>query len=178
MKIIGVDPGTIITGFGIVEYNNKEVKFIDAGIIKTPAVKALAPRIEKIYDELDRLIKLHKPDEFAIETAFYGKNIQSTMKIGYARGVAMLAAVHNKINIAEYSPREIKKSVVGKGAASKEQVQFMINKLMQISKLKMKFDESDALAVAVCHAFKSSSASHKSGSWEKFVKANPDKVIT
>jgi crossover junction endodeoxyribonuclease RuvC len=177
MKIIGVDPGTIITGYGIVEYNKKEIIFIDAGIIKTPAVKALAPRIEKIYDELDRLIKTYAPDEFAIETAFYGKNIQSTMKIGYARGVAMLAAVHNKINIAEYSPREIKKSVVGKGAASKEQVQFMMNKLMQISKLKMKFDESDALAVAVCHAFKSSSASHSNGSWEKFVKANPDKII-
>jgi len=89
----------------------------------------------------------------------------------------MLAAVHNKINIAEYSPREIKKSVVGKGSASKEQVQFMIDKLMQIKNTKMKFDESDALAVAVCHAFKSSSASHKSGTWDKFVKANPDKVI-
>jgi crossover junction endodeoxyribonuclease RuvC len=115
MKIIGVDPGTILTGFGIIEYNNKEVKFIDAGIIKTPSVKELAPRIEKIYDELTPPnIKLHDPDEFAIETAFYGKNIQSTMKIGYARGVAMLAAVHNKINIAEYSPREIKNQLLVK----------------------------------------------------------------
>jgi crossover junction endodeoxyribonuclease RuvC len=177
MRIIGVDPGTIFTGFGIVDYDKIDLKYVAAGVIKMPAVKEIAPRLEKIYNELDKLIKQHRPDEFALETAFYGKNIQSTLKIGYARGVSMLAAIHNGVPIKEYSPREIKKAVVGKGASSKEQVQYMIKKLLALNKTKMKFDESDALAVAICHAFKINSKSMKSRSWKEFITKNPDRVI-
>lgn len=177
MIILGIDPGTIVTGFGIIKYEGNEVIPVTAGIIKLPAVKEISPRLKIIYDEINRLIKVYKPDEFAIETAFYGKNVQSAMKIGYARGVSLLAAVNNKLPTKEYSPREVKKSVVGNGAASKEQVQFMIKKLLSIKKAKMKFDESDALAVAICHAFKRNSASYKSRSWKDFIEANPDKVI-
>ncbi|OGU55665.1 MAG: crossover junction endodeoxyribonuclease RuvC [Ignavibacteria bacterium RBG_13_36_8] len=177
MIILGVDPGTITTGYGIIQYERDGFLHIASGIILTPAVKELAPRLEVIYDELDKLIKKYKPEEFSIETAFYGKNVQSAMKIGYARGVSLLVAVHNNLPCKEYSPREIKKSVVGNGAASKEQVQFMIKKLIGMQKKKMKFDESDALAVAVCHAFRSRYISHKSGSWKKFIDANPDRVI-
>jgi len=177
MTIIGVDPGTIITGFGIIKYENNSVAYIHSGVIKTPKTKDIPPRLETIYDELDRLIKLYKPDEFSIETAFYAKNIQSVMKIGYARGVSLLAAVHNKLEISEYSPREIKKAIVGNGGASKEQVQFMIKKLMNINQTMLKFDESDALAIAVCRAFRSNSFSNKKGSWKNFVESNPDKII-
>ena len=177
MIIIGVDPGTIITGIGIIKFENNSLSYIHSGVIKTPATKEIPPRLEMIYNELDKLIKIYKPDEFSIETAFYARNIQSVMKIGYARGVSLLAAIHNKLKISEYSPREIKKSVVGNGGASKEQVQFMTQKLMNINQTILKFDESDALAIAVCHAFKSNSPAKSGGSWKKFVEANPDKII-
>ncbi len=177
MTILGIDPGTICTGFGIIRYENNQLARILSGVIKPPAVKGLAPRLEKIYDGIYELIKIYSPDEFSIETAFYDKNVQSAMKIGYARGVSLLAAVHNKLPIGEYSPREIKKSVVGSGSASKEQVQYMIKKLMSINVSKMKFDESDGLAVAVCHAFKKDAPSGTAGSWKKFIEENPDRII-
>lgn len=188
MIIFGVDPGTICTGFGIVKHKNNELINIHSGIIQPPSNIEIPFRLEFIYNELDRLIKKYKPDEFSIETAFYGKNIQSALKIGYVRGISLLVAVHNGLPTGEYSPREIKKSVVGNGAASKEQVQFMIKKLLYFKKDKMKFDESDALAVAICHCFKVNSHTKKSGSlpskgrarrtgWKAFVEANPDKII-
>ena len=177
MIIIGVDPGTIITGIGIIKFEHNSLSYIHSGVIKTPATKEIPPRLEMIYNELDKLIKTYKPDEFSIETAFYAKNIQSVMKIGYARGVSLLVAIHNKLKISEYSPREIKKSVVGNGGASKEQVQFMTQKLMNINQTILKFDESDALAIAVCHAFKSKSPAKSGESWKKFVESNPDKII-
>lgn len=177
MTILGVDPGTVCTGYGIVKFDGDALTLISSGIINIPSTKEMAPRLKIIYDELDKLIKLHKPDEFAIETAFYGRNVQSAMKIGYARGVSLLAAVQNDIPAKEYSPREIKKSVVGKGAATKEQVQFMIFKLLSMEKKKIKYDQSDALAAAVCHAFKKNSSAHKSGNWKNFIKANPNRIV-
>ena len=177
MITIGIDPGTIITGFGIVKYENNVLSYIHSGVIKTPKTKEIPPRLEVIYSELDKLIKFYKPSQFAIETTFYSKNVQSVLKIGYVRGISLLLAQQYKLEISEYSPREIKKSVVGNGAASKEQVQFMIKKLMSFKKEISTLDESDALAIAICHAFKKDSLSHKSGSWKKFVEANPDKII-
>jgi len=177
MIILGVDPGTIFTGYGIIKYAKNEINLITQGVIK-PSLKLSIPyRLEVIYNELNKLIKIYKPDEFAIETAFYGKNVQSAMKIGYARGVSLLAAIHNKVPAIEYSPREIKKSVVGNGAASKKQVQYMIHTLLNISASKMSFDESDALAVAVCHSFKSSMPLSKGKSWKQFIELNPDRII-
>lgn len=177
MIIIGVDPGTIITGFGIIKYDKKELTYIHSGIIKTPSIKEIPPRLEAIYSELYKLIKFYEPTQFAIETTFYSKNVQSVLKIGYVRGISLLLAQQNKLEIGEYSPREIKKSVVGNGAASKEQVQFMIKKLLSYKNDISTLDESDALAIAICHAFKKDSLSHKSGSWKKFAEANPDKII-
>jgi len=177
MIIIGVDPGTIITGFGIIKYENNKLSYINSGIIKTPTTKEIPPRLEAIYDELERLISIYNPTQFAIETVFYNNNVQSILKIGYVRGILLLVAQKHKLEITEYSPREIKKSVVGNGAASKEQVQFMVKKLLALQNDFPKFDESDALAIATCHAFKKDSLSHKSGSWKKFVEANPDKVL-
>lgn len=177
MRILGVDPGTIITGYSVIEYDKNEFIRIASGVIKTPTTKEQAPRLKFIYSELDKIIKQYKPDEFALETAFYGKNVQSTLKIGYARGVSMLAAVNNNLPVKEYSPREIKKSVVGSGGASKEQVQFMVKKLVAVRSVKMKFDESDAIAVSICHAFKTNTFSKKTRNWKEFIKENPGRVI-
>lgn len=177
MVILGVDPGTIFTGFGIISQNNNHFTHVNHGVIRLPSSKSLALKLEIIYDELDKIIKIYKPDEFSIETAFYGKNVQSAMKIGYARGVSILAAVHNKIPASEYSPREIKKSVVGTGAASKEQVSYMIKSILDIKNIKMRFDESDALAVALCHAFRMRTPLKKSNDWKSFIKAFPERVI-
>jgi crossover junction endodeoxyribonuclease RuvC len=177
MIILGIDPGTIITGYGIIRQNFSTCRRITSGSIKLPAKFNLPQKLETIYNELDRLIKIYKPNEFAIETAFYGKNAQSAMKIGYARGVSLLAAAHNKILTAEYSPREIKKSVVGKGAASKQQVNYMVKTLLDISKQKMKYDETDALAVALCHAYRMTARKKSNKDWKSFVEANPERVI-
>ena len=177
MRILGIDPGTLQTGFGIIDFQNNELFQISSGIIKPSLSKKLSLRLEIIYDELDKLIKLYEPEHAAIETAFYGKNVQSAMKIGYAKGILMLAAVRNNLPVGEYSPREIKKAVVGNGAASKEQVQFMIKKLLAIKTGKMKFDESDALAAAVCHAFRLNLKAEKGGTWKSFVETNPQRII-
>ena len=177
MIIIGVDPGTNFTGYGLIEHEKNTFTKIHHGFIKLPPVKSLPQKLEIIYDELDRVIKSFKPDEFSIETAFYGKNVQSAMKIGYARGVSLLVAIHNNLPSSEYSPREIKKSVVGNGAASKEQVFFMISTLLNLKNVKMRFDESDALAVALCHAFRLKTPLRKGKSWNDFIEAFPDRII-
>ena len=177
MIILGVDPGTICTGYGIVEYNRNEFTHLNSGIINLSSKLSVARRLDEIYGKLNNLIKVYKPSELSIETAFYGKNVQSAMKIGYARGVSLLAAIHNNINIGEYSPREIKKAVVGNGNASKEQVQYMVFKILALRKRRMVLDESDALAVSICHAFKLNNSVFKVGDWKSFIKANPDKVI-
>lgn len=176
MRIIGIDPGTLFTGYGVIDFKNNEIKHIVSGVIKIQAFKEQAKRLEVIYSEINSIIKKYKPQEFALETAFYGKNVQSTLKIGYARGVSMLVAIHNKLPMKEYSPREVKKAVVGNGAASKDQVQFMIKKLLCLNNSKIKFDETDALAVAVCHAFKITSPTKRSKTWKEFVEDNPEKI--
>jgi len=178
MRILGIDPGTLITGYGIVDFENNEIKHVASGIIKINAYKEQAKRLQVIYAEINSLIKKFRPNEFALETAFYGKNVQSTLKIGYARGASMLVAIHNDLPIKEYSPREIKKAVVGNGAASKNQVQFMMKKLLCLKNNKIKFDETDALAVAVCHAFKVTSPTKRSRSWKEFVEDNPSRIIS
>ncbi len=177
MKILGIDPGTLVTGFGIIQYEKNKLTYITSGIIKPPMRTPMGERLKIIYDDIFSLIKTFEPDEFAIETAFYGKNIQSTMKIGYARGISILAAVQNNINTAEYSPRTVKQSVVGKGAASKQQVQFMITRLLALGNEEKLFDETDALAVAVCHAFKSTEVKSSGKNWKTFVENNPDLIV-
>ena len=177
MIIFGVDPGTILTGFGIIRSENKNLSLLKSGVIKTNPKQDLSSKLKQIYDELNKEVNIHKPDVFCIETAFYGKNVQSAMKIGYVRGVAMLVASMNNIICVEYSPREIKKAVVGKGAASKQQVQYMIRNLLNLKKDKIKFDESDALAVSVCHSIKINSFSSVKNDWKSFVEDNPDRIL-
>ena len=151
MIILGVDPGTLITGYGIIRKNGASLSVLDVGVIRIPPTDSMPLRLRRIYSELSRLIEKFHPDEFAIETAFYSKNAQSALKIGQARGVSMLAGVNFEVPVSEYSPREIKKSVVGNGAASKEQVQFMVARLLELAEVPQPADAADALAIAICH---------------------------
>ncbi len=177
MIIIGIDPGTIVTGVGIIQYSGNSLKRLYSGVINLSSFKPIPKRLEIIYKELTTLIRKYKPDELAIETAFYGKNVQSAMKIGYARGVSILVGIHCGLNISEYSPREVKKSVVGKGSASKQQVSYMINSLLSLKNEKLKADESDALAIAVCHSFRMKNFKSKKNNWKSFIEAFPERVI-
>jgi crossover junction endodeoxyribonuclease RuvC len=177
MIIFGVDPGTIITGFGIINSQKNQIALLKSGIIKTNPKEDLSSKLKQIYSELNLSVLNYKPDVFCIETAFYGKNVQSAMKIGYVRGVAMLVASMNNILCVEYSPREVKKAVVGNGAASKEQVQYMIKNLLNLEQDKIKFDETDALAVSVCHSIKMNSFASTKNNWKAFVEKNPDRIV-
>lgn len=177
MIIFGVDPGTILTGYGIIKFQDNKLGYIKSGVIKPNPKEILSIKLKHIYQELDKRIKLFKPDIFCIETAFYGKNVQSAMKIGYVRGIAMLVASMNEVATFEYSPREIKKAVVGRGSASKEQVQYMIKNLLNLEIDKIKFDETDALAAAVCHSVKMNSFISSNNNWKSFLDQNPDRIL-
>jgi crossover junction endodeoxyribonuclease RuvC len=177
MLILGVDPGTIVTGYGIIDAGKNSFKHVINGCIKLPSSKQLPQKLEIIYDTLSSVIIKYKPEEFSIETAFFGRNVQSALKIGYARGAAILAAVHHNVPTNEYSPREVKKSVAGNGAASKEQVGYMVRTILCLKSEIEKLDESDALAVAICHAFRLRTPVNSRGSWKSFVKNNPERII-
>lgn len=178
MIILGVDPGTLFTGYAVISGIDEKLELLCAEVIKIPAKDKFPLRLKQIYDRLVEVIDLYKPDEFAIETAFYGKNVQSTLKLGHARGVSILAAVNKQIPTSEYSPREIKKSVSGLGGASKEQVRYMVCSLLNIKSLPKQTDISDAIAVALCHHNKmmNFTSNKKSVKWEDYVTKNPRKV--
>lgn len=177
MIILGIDPGTLITGYGVISKKGAEVIVLGVGVIKIPSTHAMPLRLRKIYSELCHIIEQYHPDELAIETAFYSKNAQSALKIGQARGVSILAGVNFEVPVTEYSPREIKKSIVGNGAASKEQVQFMIKDLLRLKQTPKFFDETDALAVAVCHSHRITRPRGGFKSWKSFIEAHPERVV-
>jgi len=176
MIILGIDPGTLITGYGIIERRANVLTLLDVGIIKNDSGMSMPLRLKRIYSVITAEIDRLHPDEFAIETAFYSKNAQSALKIGQARGVSILAGVNREIPVTEYSPREIKKAVTGNGAASKEQVQYMMMSLLKLNARPKHFDSTDALAVAVCHAFKISGARTGFKDWKSYIAAFPEKV--
>lgn len=177
MIILGVDPGTLITGYGVIESGKNGLKVLACGLIRNHSGKAMAQRLKQIFDVLNAVIIEHAPDEFAIETAFYGKNAQSALKLGQARGVAMLAAIGNDLPVAEYSPREVKKAIVGTGNASKQQVQFMVKSMLKLSKLPRPYDVADALAVAVCHHHRIAKPGKPAYvSWKSYVADHPGKI--
>lgn len=178
MIILGVDPGTLFTGYAVISGIDEKLKLLCADVIKIPAKNKFPMRLKQIYDRLVEVIDFYKPDEFAIETAFYSKNVQSTLKLGHARGVSILAAVNKQVPTTEYSPREVKQSVSGMGNASKEQVRFMVCSLLNIKSLPKQMDISDAIAVALCHHNKLMNIPLKkqSAKWEDYVAKNPKKV--
>jgi crossover junction endodeoxyribonuclease RuvC len=174
--ILGVDPGTLVTGYGVIARKNAGIRLLGCGTIRNGNEKSMPLRLKKIYGELCSVIAHYRPDEFAIESAFYGKNVQSALKLGHARGVSILAAVEHEIPTAEYSPREVKKAVVGNGAASKEQVQFMVKSLLRTPDSRMLLDASDAIATAICHLHRLTAPSLKHKDWKSFVAAHPERV--
>ena len=149
MRILGIDPGSITTGFGIIHTDTRRYEYISSGCIKT-GTGVFAVKLKTIYSALTELVRDFKPDYVAIEKLFMHKNVASLMKLVHARGAAIVAAANFDLSIAEYSPRQIKKAVVGYGAASKRQVQHMVQTLLKLDNLPST-DAADALAVAICH---------------------------
>lgn len=182
MRILGIDPGTAVTGIGLIESRGTEIKLIHFESLHLNSKQLLTIRLKLIYDKCINCIKEFKPDQLVVETAFYGKNIQSTLKLGQARGVAIIAGLNSDLNVSEYSPREVKKSVTGNGASTKHQVQYMVKAILGIKDNLTDFDCTDALAVAMCHVyscqnlFKFPSGNGRS-SWTKFVENNPAKNL-
>ena len=148
---MGIDPGSKCTGCGIIEEIDNELKVVYWGSIKTKASQSFPQRLKLIYDELIAVIQNFKPDEVAVEDMFFATNVKSALKLGQTRGVAILSAVNEGKPVAEYSPLEVKQSVVGYGRAEKEQVQNMVTILLKLKEKPEPFDASDALAVAICH---------------------------
>ena len=154
MRVLGLDPGTVVMGFGVIEKESGEPRVIEFGCLKLSSREDFAKRLKKIYDEVSRLVETFQPDEYAIESLFYAKNPKVAIKMGHARGVAIVAAANHHIPVAEYSPREIKQSIAGNGAASKEQVQRMLQHILSLREAPQPLDASDALAVGLCHLYR------------------------
>jgi crossover junction endodeoxyribonuclease RuvC len=152
--VLGIDPGTITTGFGAVTLEGGTSRALGWGSIKTSSSAPIAERLARIHAEVAHQIQKYRPDEIAVEDVFQAKNVRSALKLGHARGVALLAAADAGVPIFEYAPREVKKSVVGVGSATKSQVASMVRRLLGLSDAEMKEDESDAVAVALCHLHK------------------------
>jgi crossover junction endodeoxyribonuclease RuvC len=175
--VLGLDPGTNVMGYGIILVRSTRVSVIQYGVIQLPKSDKHELKLKKIFDGVLSLVDEFHPDEVALEAPFYGKNVQSMLKLGRAQGVAMSAALFREVPIIEYEPKKIKQSVTGKGSASKEQVARMLMMLLNISESPKLFDATDALAVAMCHHFQKGNAKTKVKSWEAFVKENVQKVV-
>lgn len=151
--ILGIDPGTAATGFGVVaRRSGGAVSLVECGVIRTSADQALAVRIREIYDAVVELIERHRPFAMAVEDVFHGKNAQSALKLGHARGAILLAATLNDVTVAEYAPRQIKNAVVGTGNATKDQVGFMVKQQLRLKEAPTPADAADGVAAALCHA--------------------------
>ena len=150
-RIIGIDPGSRITGYGVVGSAGGQIQFVSCGIIKTTANLPFSHRINQIFDGINEVIQLHQPDVAAVEDVFLSTNPRSALKLGQARGAAVVAAMQNNLAVYDYSPRVVKQGVVGYGQASKEQVQHMVRILLGLTSSPSR-DAADALAVAICHA--------------------------
>ena len=150
--ILGIDPGTAVTGYGVVAKEGAgAVSLVECGVVRTSSGEVLAVRIREIYEAVTTLITRHSPSVVVVEDVFQGKNVQSTLKLGHARGAILLAAALSEIPIAEYSPREIKKAVVGNGNATKDQVGFMVQQQLRLKAPPSPADAADGVAAALCH---------------------------
>lgn len=177
--IIGIDPGTNVMGYGILGINGKKPAVVAMGVVKLSKFESHYLRLKRIYDRVLDLCSQYLPDELAIEAPFFGKNVQSMLKLGRAQGVAMAAALARDIPITEYEPRKIKMAITGNGASSKEQVQEMLRRILLIPRenLLPELDATDALAAALCHFYESGKpAVAKASSWKDFIAKHPEKV--
>jgi crossover junction endodeoxyribonuclease RuvC len=176
--ILGIDPGTTIMGYGIIHVKNGKLSLITYGVIHLNKLPTHPDKLKKIFDRVDAIIKEYRPDEMAIEAPFFGKNVQSMLKLGRAQGVCIAASLNHNVPFEEYSPRRIKQAITGKGAASKEQVAGMLQTLLKLDEIPKHLDATDGLAAAVCHYFSKGKGEHnkdKSSNWSAFVKNNPSR---
>ncbi|HWR33720.1 MAG TPA: crossover junction endodeoxyribonuclease RuvC [Chitinophagaceae bacterium] len=178
--ILGIDPGTIIMGYGLIAVRGNHVSVLELGVLKPGKVKDSYKKLQLIFNTVSGLITKYQPTGFAIEAPFFGKNVQSMLKLGRAQGVAIAAAMRHGLEVVEYSPKKVKQSVTGNGNAAKEQVWKMLQQLLQLKEEPKHFDATDALAVAMCHHLQSSSIIGKSANgvkgWDDFIKKNPGRV--
>jgi len=185
--ILGIDPGTNIMGYGLLGCNGNKMYMLGMGIIHLKKYADHGLKLKRIFERCLALIDSYHPDEMALEAPFYGKNVQSMLKLGRAQGVAMAAALYRDIPIFEYAPRRIKQSITGRGTADKMQVAKTLQSILNFPEIPSDLDATDGLAVAVCHYFQanskipSSSSSQKptkntKGSWDAFVRNNPDRI--
>ncbi len=176
--ILGIDPGTNITGYGVIRAAGKNPELITIGLIDLSKSGDHYIKLKQIFDRTLAIIDEYHPDELAIEAPFYGKNVQSMLKLGRAQGAAIAAALTRSIPIFEYAPRKIKMAITGQGAASKEQVAAMLMSILKFSSTNMKLDATDGLAAALCHFYQSTTLSPGKAfkGWKDFMKKNPGRV--
>jgi crossover junction endodeoxyribonuclease RuvC len=176
--ILGIDPGTTIMGFGLIKVINKKMEFLQLNELQLSKYDNHYQKLKIIFERTIELIETHNPDEIAIEAPFFGKNVQSMLKLGRAQGVAMAAGLSRDIPITEYEPKKIKMAITGNGNASKEQVAKMLQQLLGLKELPKNLDSTDGLAAAVCHFFNSGKivAGKSYTGWDAFVKQNEERV--
>ena len=176
--ILGIDPGTTIMGFGLIKVVNKQMHFMQLNELHLRKFDDHYTKLKLIFDRTIELIDTYHPDEIAIEAPFYGKNVQSMLKLGRAQGVAMAAGLSRQVPITEYSPKKIKMAITGNGNASKEQVARMLQSTLQLKELPKNLDSTDGLAAAVCHFYNDGRVvvGKSYSGWASFVKNNPKKI--
>ncbi|MEG2317850.1 MAG: crossover junction endodeoxyribonuclease RuvC [Rikenellaceae bacterium] len=176
--IMGIDPGTNKMGYGVISVCGGEARYITMGYISIPSTLPTYKKLEVIFSRVDEIMSTYCPSEVAYEAPFFGKNIQSMLKLGRAQGVAMAAAIKHGATIFEYAPRKIKIAITGKGGASKEQVANLLKAILKLEELPKNLDSTDGLAVALCHHYQENNQSFTGTkkSWEDYVKSNPEKV--
>ena len=177
-RILGIDPGTVVMGYGLIEIVNNKPRILHAGVIKTAGFNNHYTRLKHIFDRTEHLIDEYLPDELAIESPFYGKDIQAMLKLGRAQGVVMGLALHRDIPVFEYAPLKVKQSITGMGRAAKEQVAFFLKNMFGEEMLPPELDATDAVAVAVCHYLQQKNPVSKGDykGWSDFVRKNPDRI--
>ena len=178
IKILGIDPGTNIMGYGLIEVVDNKPRILQVGVIKTTGFGDHYQKLRHIFDRSNALLSELNPDELAIESQFYGKDIQAMLKLGRAQGIVIGLALSKNIPVFEYAPLKVKQSITGMGRAAKEQVAFFLKNMFSLNELPKELDATDAVAVAVCHYLQMKNPVVKSGikSWGDFVKKNPDRV--
>lgn len=178
--IIGIDPGTNVMGYAILGVKGKKPSLVAMGVIQLSKIGGHYLRLKRIYERVQGIVEQYLPDEMAIEAPFFGKNVQSMLKLGRAQGVAMAAALSRDVPITEYEPRKIKMAITGNGGSSKEQVQEMLRRILNIPRenLLPQLDATDALAAALCHHYESSRPTVEKGcsSWKEFIAKHPGRV--
>ncbi len=179
--ILGIDPGTIVMGYGLITVQGHTASLLEMGVLKPGKVKDGYKKLQLIFNTVSGLITKYQPTDFAIEAPFFGKNVQSMLKLGRAQGVAIAAAMRHGLEVTEYSPKKVKQSITGNGNADKEQVMKMLQTILSFKESPKYYDATDALAVALCHHFQSSSPLGKAAKglkdWDDFIKQNPGRVV-